>query len=243
MRRRLPPLALASLLGLAGCVTFVDPSLPKPGAALLTATVRLLSPHQASLEADLRPGLDAAHEFRAVPDDTIMVLGQPVAPTTTYRSGERSYNATLETDSIPAVVTLTGPAVAEVEASPPSLRWYTVQKLDPDTIRAPAGGDVIFHVAPPPPGSTPEPTVRTWQLELRGPAHSIRIGGDGLPPEEIRVPSQFVPAAEGDQVFVTLQLFESVSLILSPGDYQALLGLDERLHWTVLVTPGAGGAS
>lgn len=241
MRRHLPGLALAAPLLLAGCVDFVEAPLPNPGAALITATVRLLTPREASVEGDLRPGLNAAHEYRAVPDDTIRALGQAVAPSTTYRSGERIYGSTLAMDSMPAVVTLTAPAVSGVGATPPSMRWYTVAGLDPDTVRAPAGADVTFHVAVPPPGSLPAPSVRTWQLELTGPEHSIRIGGDGLPPEEIRVPSQFIPAAEGDQVLVTLQFYESASLTVSPGDYQALLGLDQRLHWTLILTAPAGG--
>lgn len=241
MRRRTRLLALAPLLVLAGCVDFVEAPLPEPGAAVLVATVRLLSPHQASVEADLRPGLNPAHEYRAVPDDTIRTLGQPVAPSDAYYTGERLYRTSLVTDSIPAVVTLAGPRIVGVDAPPPSMRWYTVRRLDPDTIRAPLGGDIVFHVANPAPGSTPVPGVRTWQLELTGPEHNIRIGGDGLPPEAIRVPTQFVPAAEGDTVLVTLQIYASASVAPPPGDYQGLLALDERLHWTLLVTPAGGG--
>jgi len=230
-------LMAASLL--TGCIGFLDPNLPPATPALMQLGVHFLPTGQASFDAHLEPGRALSHEFRTVPDDTLLVNGKGFAPTTVHVDQARDYAGTVALPAPVGPITIATPAVAGIPEVPPTVQWFGIRKLDPDTIVLPSGADLHLHVDPTLRSGIPVPSGLQWFLQLFAGGHVIQIGSDGLPPADLHVPVEFVPADSLGTITASLLLLYSGQLFAADGNYVVNAQFDQHLTWTVL-RPGKG---
>ncbi len=241
MTRRSPAIAaLVLALPLAGCIDFVDPNLPLPGAAVLQVNVHLLGNLTFSMEATLQPGLAPSLEFRTVPNDTLVVNGQPVAPTTVHHNQARDYSTTLPLPAEIGPVTVQAPAVTGIAGRPPLLSWYGVRRLDPDTVLVAPGGDLHLHVDASAGPGVPPPRNRQWFLQLFAGGHMFQLGADGPPPPDLHVPAEFVAPDSLGPITASLTVLYSAQMTTASGDYLVNSQFDQHVYWTVLHAPKGG---
>lgn len=233
-RRVLGVVLAAATLALAGCIDFLDPRLPQPGPALLQLFIHVLGNGTVQLEGTLLPGMSIAHEWRKVPNDSLMVEGQPVAPRDVHSNGGRDYSATVPMPGAVGPVTVVPPAVAGIPDRPPELRWYGIRRLDPDTIVLDPGADLHLHVDPSTPPQTPVPATRQWVLQLFSSGHTFQLGADGLPPADLWVPAAFLPGDSTAEIVASLLVLQGGVTNAAGGDYVLNASMDQHLAWRIL---------
>lgn len=232
---RSAPLAAALLA--AGCIDFVDPNLPLPGIALLQLSVDFLGNGTVGVTGTLIPGLTPAFEFRKVPDDSLLVNGQPVAPTTVHQNQNRDYSATLPLPSEVGPLTVLAPFVTGIPDRPPPLEWFGVRRLDPDTVVLPAGADLHLHLDTSAGPGVPTPVNRQWFLQLFAGGHMFQLGADGPPPADLHVPLEFLPPDSVGTFRASLSVFYGGQLNAAGGDYLVNAQFDQHVDWTVVRPP------
>lgn len=221
-------------LALAGCIDFLDPRLPEPGPALLQLYLHVLGNGTVQLEGTLLPGMSIARDWRAVPNDSLVVEGQPIAPRDVHSNGMRDYSATVPLPSREGPVTVEPPAVAGIPDRPPSLRWYGIRRLDGDTIVLEPGADLHLHVDPSTPVQTPAPSMRQWVLQLFASGHSFQLGADGSPPADLWVPAAFLPGDSTADVVASLLVLQGGTTNAAGGDYLLNASMDQHLTWRIV---------
>jgi len=231
--------ATAALL-LASCLEFQDPNLPQPSGALLQVNVHFLGNGSASLDATLRPGLAPALEFRTVPDDSLRVDGQPVAPTAVHHDQSRNYSVTLPLPSEVGPVTVQAPFVSGIPDRPPALQWFGIRRLDPDTVVVPPGGDLHLHVDASAGPGVPPPAGRQWFLQIFFGSHMFQLGADGAPPPDLHIPVEFLPPDSVGAFQASLLVLYSGQLQAPAGDYLVNAQFDQHVFWTVVHAPKGG---
>ncbi len=229
--------ALATVLAVAGCIDFVDPNLPRPGTPLLQLSVHFLGTGQLALDATLQPGLAPSLEFRTVPNDSLLVNGRPLAPTTVHHNQARDYSATLPLPAPVGPVTVAAPLVTGIPDRPPPLVWFGVRRLDPDTVVLPSGADLHLHVDASAGPGVPPPIGRQWFLQLFAGGHMFQLGADGLPPPDLHVPIEFLPADSLGTFQASLLVLYSGQLDTARGDYLVNAQFDQHVIWTVIRPP------
>ncbi|MGH7505043.1 MAG: hypothetical protein ACRELX_05315 [Longimicrobiales bacterium] len=229
-------LIAAALTAAGGCIDFVEPDLPQRGApAVVQAFLRAAGDGTLVVEATLAPGLDEDGFRRSVLRETLLVADSAIAPSEVARNGTRSYAAKwTANDVVPeGVVRFEAPLIADV-ASPPSLSWPGIRRLDGDTVVLKPGEALGLRIAT---GGIedPVPELRQWMLQLSGEDGAFRIGADGFPPDTIVVPARWLPAPDSGRITARLSYTRSGTVRPVPGDYVGLLLLDLRLNWTIRI--------
>ncbi|HEX9109256.1 MAG TPA: hypothetical protein VF832_18545, partial [Longimicrobiales bacterium] len=185
-------------------------------------------------DAHLEPGRAPSHEFRTVPNDTLVVNGKGFAPTTVHVDQARDYSGAVALPAPVGPITITPPAVAGITGLVPAVQWFGIRKLDADTLLLPAGSDLHLHVDPTLRRGLPTPSGLQWFLQLFAGGHVIQIGADGLPPADLHVPVEFVPADSLGTISASLLLLYSGQLNAAGGQYLVNAQFDQHLGWTVL---------
>ena len=235
--------ACATLLTLvlAGCIDFAEPDLSEAGQpATFQAIVSLDETGRLDVTGVLIPGIAANNIRRTVPNDTIRVYDLPIGPFETTPQGSRSYEAQRQLDGPnPGArpLTIAPPPVTGAVAPPTFIQWQGLVRLDPDTIIAPAGADVVLHIAVAPSTTNPAPTARSWNVDLVSADGNFRFGANGVPPASIRIPSFWIPNASNGRLAVFLSFFQSGTYRPSPGDYTVSATGNVRLRWNVRLVP------
>lgn len=217
----------------SGCIDFLDPKLPPAGPAILQLFIHM-NGAQVQVEAQLQPGMSLAHEWRTIPNDSLLVGTQPVAPKTVHANGARDYSATVPLPSPVGPVLIEPPAVDGIPGRPPEIKWYGVRRLDPDTVVLPAGADLRLHIDPTLPPQTPAPSIAQWYLTLVGGGHQFQLGADGLPPAELRVPAEFLPGDSTSTLSASLLVLHGGIANEPGGNYVLNASFDQHVVWTVI---------
>lgn len=241
MTRALAALAILST-SLAGCLDFTEPDFPEAGApALLQLSLNIDPAGNGSLNGVLVPGLTFLGFVREVPNDTLLVNGLRVAPSNVRDNGTREYHvsgavsqARLDTDTPFEVEAV---PVEEITSLPPGIRWYTIEKLDSDTIAWTRGTDLVLNVDTALATPSPSPQIRQWFLNIAGATRSFRLSSDGLPPGELRIPTAFIPADANGIIRVTLSFNQSGTYRSAGNDYIGSYTYATSLQWTIKVDP------
>lgn len=230
--------ALAPLF-LVGCFDFEEPDLPQAGdPATLQAFVHLDDTGRLDFSGVLVPGLTTAGQPREVPNDTVRLYGLAVAPSEVKPDRTRIYAFTAQlagADPTAQPLTLIAPRVTGVQADPPVLQWPGVRRLDPDSMVVPAGAEVTLRVALTPVTASPEPTSRQWNVDLSSTEGNFRLGANAVPPTEIRIPPQWIPAAANGRVTAFLTYFQTGAFRPPPGDYVLTVSADIRVRWQLRI--------
>ncbi len=223
---------------MTGCLDFADPILPSRGAAAV-ASARVSVTNQGSVELSLHllPGLDSAGVPRDVSSRHARLLDRTVEPDSVTRR-EWIYHAMWMTEpgNVIGPIVFEAPTVRNV-AAPPSIVWYGVRRIDPDTLHLDAGADLRLRLDANAGASQPSPSQRQWVVTLATDNGVFRLGADGVPPDTILVPSRWIPP--GDPLRVQMIWTQTADIRQPPGDYIGLVTLDARVSWTVRVGPRA----
>ncbi|MEO5510666.1 MAG: hypothetical protein ABIV28_04200 [Longimicrobiales bacterium] len=215
------------------CVDLAEPRLPNLGApAFLSLTLRQIPGLPFEVTGSLTAGRDSSGIRRRLLSPLVVVT-QPI--TFGEPNAQGSYLISVK-PPIPAAYTgpfEVQPPIIEGVAAPVTFRWWGIRRLDPDTVRPDALGDVALHVESELGPAVPASRSQQWFLELRGDFGSIRVSGDGPPPTTLRIPSQFIPAAPDKRVEISLIYFQSATTIPAPGNYIAAVTLDTRVAWVL----------
>jgi hypothetical protein len=218
-----------------GCVDLAEPNLPNLNAStVFNITVRQIPGQPISVTGSLAPGRDSIGVPRRVIAPLFVLnrqidIGQPNA--------QHNYiiSQAIAIDSTDFVGPFEiQPPLIENAAQPPIFRWYGMRRLDGDTVRTDSLGDVALHVQSRF-GVEPTPVPgRQWFLELAGAGGTIHVSGDGLPPDTLRIPSQFIPMGSGDEVDASLIYFQSAVVVAQPVPYVSSVTLDVRTAWIIV---------
>ena len=218
------------------CVDLAEPNVPSLNSStVFNITVRQIPRQGIDISGTLSPGRDSIGVPRRVLTPLIAVgrtipLGEPNAQRT-YIIANRA-----PADSANFVGPFEiQPPVVENTAQPQIFRWYGLRRLDGDTVRTDALGDVSLHVQTRFGTDIMPNRTSQWFLELRGSAGVINVSGSGAPPDTLRIPSQFLPAGTGKRVDATLIYFQSATIVSQPVPYIASVTLDVRTEWIILL--------
>lgn len=226
---------MGAALLLAACIDFAEPVIPDRRApAVLNVNVRPFDTGVLQIDGSLSPGRDSLGFQRAVPSPFIAVNNFTAQPQTISEQGSRSYSAVF---AIPRNQTLgpfdmVFPVVNDV-GQLPNVRWFGLQKLDPDTVRPLRGEDVVLRLDTAAEQSNPPNRFRQWFVEIRAGVTAFRISGDGPVPLRLRIPAEFVPPSPDNRASVSLIYFQTAQLRSPPGTYLANVTLDTRLQWVI----------
>ena len=239
MRRRFLPGLLAAVIS-AGCYDFVAPEFGGGGAnPVIQLSVVLSEQGNLTLSGLFAPGIDTTGFNRNVPRDTIDVFGLKFAPLSVRENGTREYNSTGKV--APALaqtqpLELSAPQIQGHPALPPAVTWFPIQRADPDTIYWQRGSDLVLHIDTAVGVSVPTPRIRQWFLEMRSTNGSFRVSSDGLPPAELHIPSEWVPATtDSDIIAISLAFHQSSRLEPETANYSALFDFTFIVNWVVVV--------
>jgi hypothetical protein len=241
------PLALrqskhALLFGLAllpGCADFdfLTPDFPERGApAVFQANIYVDETGVFRLDGSLAPGLTADGFRRGVRSDTVRVSGLILTPGSIRSNGTRDYAFPAQVSDPSTFVRPIGivvPTLTEIRAVPPIFQWYGLRRIDPDTVVATRGEDLVLRIANDQSLSQPAPQIRQWFLALSSIEGSFQLGGQNEPPDVIRVPSYWVPAAANGRITATLTYYVAGTYQPAPGDYLLILGVNMRMRWNI----------
>ncbi|MBX6364671.1 MAG: hypothetical protein IRZ00_12455 [Gemmatimonadetes bacterium] len=240
---KLRALLATSAVLLAGCLDFVAPDLPEPAPAAFSASLDLLETGTLLVSARLDPGLAPDREWRAVPNDSIVLQGRSIAPAAVQTNGSRSYTVELPAAAPVEAVTLRAPAVAGITAPPVALSWTPIRRLGRDTIVLDPGADLQIRLDTAGGRLVPAPGIRQWSLGLRASGgQNFQIGGSGPPPTDIDVPARWIPADSAGAVVATLVVSQSATTQPPPGDYLAAVTVSQRIGWVVVRPDSAKGS-
>lgn len=239
MSRRRLLFAFGLAFAAAGCWDFVEPDFPEAGApAVLQVTAVIDESGKFSLDALLAPGLAIGGVQRRVERDTLDVYNLKLSPVSVRRNGSREYRFSGQV-GIPNVLSvpfeLSGPAVEGVTGPPPHVRWFPLRKADPDTISWVRDTDLLLRLQGPAGPSVPFPPIRQWFLEVRGASRSFRISSDSLPPNELRIPAEWVPESTGDTLNVFFSFYQAGQQQSPAKDYIGNIALTGLLRWFVRI--------
>jgi hypothetical protein len=228
-------LFIAPLLLFAACLDFTEPTIPnRASPAVLQVNMRAFDSGAFIVDGSLLPGRDTAGFQRVVQSPFILAGGFLVEPRTLGERGLRTYASTFE---IPRSGTggpfeLVPPSVRDVGELPP-LRMVGLRRLDPDTIVARPGDDVLLHMDTVAVMALPPQRFQQWFLDVRSGARVFRISSDGPPPATLRIPSDFIPPSPDGRAFVTMIYFQTASVRSPANDYIGNIVLDVRLSWII----------
>jgi hypothetical protein len=234
---------LLILFGLAfaiGCDHGLGPAVqdrsPRPARLHLNIAFSDKSEHVEVL-AWLETGVDELGQPRALPKDSLLVMGMPIAIVP-----RNSSNLWYE-GRIPIAVeqfaqtrlTIKAPTVPGVVPAYPMDAWRIVGRAGPQRITTRRGDDVVLPVVHPGEPSSPIPEEQTWIFS----AHSdgvqlVQFRGKGELPRELRLPGSFLARTSGSSLTAFLTTFDSRSdRSLSEGDYLITPVVDTRLSWVI----------
>ncbi len=227
----------AALLGGCADFEFLTPDLPESGApAVFQANIYVDETGSFRLDGSLVPGLNADGFRRAVRNDTVRISTLSFPPNSIAGNGTRQYAQPAQIAD-PASFTrpllVRAPSLSDITAVPPVFQWYGLSRLDGDSIIIARGSELVLRVANQAARSEPAPQIRQWFLELASEETSFRLGGQGEPPDTIRVPSYWLPAAANGRISAYLTYYVAGSYRPVPGDYLVILGANIRLRWNI----------
>lgn len=240
-------LALLPLLGI-GCVDFAGPEvleLERPTRMEVRLALGVgraacappAPPGTAHLcvSAELEPGVDVRGARLPVPDDTLRVLGEAIAPAET-RGHVRLYRGVL---TVPrerlaeTPITVDFPRVRG--STMPALSWRAVEPVSLDTMTVPPGATWELVIELPTAPLLPEGTAEQWALYLSGDSAGLSLVGAGLPPARRRLPGTVLADLGGDTLRASLHYVQAYT----PRATRALVlhaRLEEILPFTILLS-------
>lgn len=239
MSARIRSLATSLLpaLLLTACLDFQEPEIPDRAApAVVQAAVRAFDAGLLQVDGSLQPGRDSTGFQRVVQSPFIQANNFLVLPSSLGERGQRNYSQTFATaprmTGGPFRITL--PDVRDA-GTMPTVLWNGLLRVDPDTIVAARGGDIVLHMDTIASPSTPAP-FRQWFLDIRAGVRTFRISSDGLPPLTLRIPAEFIPPSGDPRAFISLIYFQTGQIRSSTQEYIGNVTLDVRLNWIVRFT-------
>jgi hypothetical protein len=115
------------------------------------------------------------------------------------------------------------------------VRWNGLLRLDPDTVVAVRGQDIVLRMDTIAALSTPAP-FRQWFLDIRTGFRTFRLSSDGLPPLTLRIPADFIPSSTDPLALVSLIYFQTGQVRSATGLYTGSITADIRLNWVIRFT-------
>jgi hypothetical protein len=225
--------ACAAALLLAGCLEFEDPLIPeRESPAILVANVRVFDAGALLVDGTLSPGRDAAGFLRVVQVPFVTVNGHHAEPVDVDERGVRRYQSSFpgERDATSGPFDIAVPDVRGVGPIPP-VRFHGLRRVGPDTLRLPAGSDIVLRVDTVG-AATPAALSRQWFLEVRSGGPSFRLSADAAPPAQLRIPTEFL--TPGPRADISLIYYQTVQQRDAAGTYISNVVLDTRMNWVVL---------
>jgi hypothetical protein len=222
----------AALL-IAGCLEFGDPLIPeRETPALLLAHVRVFDTRSLQVDGTLSPGREATGFLRVVQVPQIHVAELVIDPREVDERGVRVYHTviTVPHDRTGETFDVIAPDVRGAGPLPP-VRMHGLRRTGADTLRLPAGADIVLRVDTVPAPSLPAQRLRQWFIEVRSPGTSFRISSDGPPPPVLRIPAEFVAASTGGRADISLIYFQTADVRDAAATYRGNILLDVRLNW------------
>jgi hypothetical protein len=229
-------LLLVLLFAPAGCFEFDDPVIPERRApAFLQANMRILDGGIFQIDGSLTPGRDETGALRIVQVPQIHASEFVAEPVALDERGVHMYFSAfpITTERAAGAFELVPPAVRGTTALPPVL-WYGLRRAGADTLRLPAGADIVLRVDTVPQPSRPAQRTRQWFAEVRGAGTVFRLSADGAPPPSLRIPADWVGTPADGRAVVSLIYYQSSQLRTADNTYVANVVLDTRLSWTIL---------
>jgi hypothetical protein len=229
-------LLLVLLLAPAACFEFDDPVIPERRApAILQANMRVLEGGTFQIDGSLTPGREQTGALRIVQVPQIHASEFVAEPVDRDDRGVHMYFSTftISAERAAGAFELVPPAVRGTTAVPPVV-WYGLRRVGADTLRLPAGADIVVRVDTVPQPSQPAQRTRQWFAEVRGAGTVFRLSADGAPPAALRIPADWVGGNAGGQAVVSLIYYQSAQLRTAGNTYIANVLLDTRMSWTVL---------
>jgi hypothetical protein len=238
---RPPLLPVLSIAWLAACnLEFIGPHSPAQYDVIVTFTdsVSALS----SIQATLSPGFTADGDERNIPDDTINVWDQTLAPIGIDEDGVRSYAATIETDprTLPNPIIATQPPPVGETAPPPDLQVSLVWRHGSHSIDVSRNADLVLRIA----NAQDLAGVadgRIWSLTIRRRSGQaiFRTSSLGLPPANVTVPSTALADAEVSVLDAVMEISYNTTAqgaCFTCPTYVAELSVAAELFWTLNLT-------
>ncbi len=242
------PRAALMLAGaaLAACnLEFVGPESPAQYDVIVTFTDSVST--RSTIQATLSPGFTSDGEERPVPDDTIRVWDQTLAPIGIDEDGVRSYDGAVEADprTLPSPIISTQPPMVGGTAQPSELSLALVWRAGPAAITVPRDTNLVLRIVNAAGLDTlAEGTV--WSLVLRdglgGDVRTVfRTASLGLPPEQLIVPvttlATEAPILRAELEASYFARSETFRGLLDGGvDYVAELQITANLYWILHLT-------
>lgn len=218
----------------AGCWDFVEPEFAEANAAaIMQVNANIDESGNFSMTGLLVPGLNEDGFQRAVLRDTLYIFGVPITSTSTLPSGSRvySFNAALGPQALSQPFTIDPPKVEDMSIEP-TVRWYSPQTPDPDTIRVARGADLQLHIVLDPNTPIPSPQQQ-WFLLLSGRAIQFQIGANGPPPAELVIPAEWIPEPADSVVRINFTSFQSAQPLIDK--YRGVYSYTVRLDWVIVL--------
>jgi hypothetical protein len=225
----------------AACIDFVAPDLPEIGApAVFQGNVRVREDGTVRVDAQLVPGIDEDGFRRRLATDEVIALGRRIPPRATMPNGTRGYVEEWMTtpDSVAGALALEAPVVEGVDA-PPSIRWSGLVRVGPDTVALADGRDLVLRLAVTGPDA-PMALNRSWNLQLISTEGRFGISADGVPPDSISVPADWLPDAPTGTFAAEFRYTRTTTVRPDGSSYLGLFLADVQLGWTIRIVPADG---
>jgi hypothetical protein len=217
----------------AGCLDFVEPEACERPSDVAEVTLSASQENDSTIQISgaMVPGYDECGTSRPVLREDLIVFGVLVPPDTVIGGHIRGYTARLVLDdSTRHVFTVDPPPIAGL-SSRPTVEWFGIRRVGGDTLWLEPGEDLVLHIEFVAGSPRPEPPSRRWALGWSSGQQPFQIFAEGLPPETLRVPAQYL--SPGSLTPVTLYYSQSGS-VTTPG-YWARYHYATNISWTAIV--------
>jgi hypothetical protein len=233
--------ALVGSLALAACLDFVEPDIPHAGQpATLQARVVVSPDGMAVTTAEFSTGFDGFGLPRDAVDETLRAFGRELQPVQGGPGEARHYLAAREVTpaEVMGPITVEPPTVEGTTAPAPTV-WYGLRRVGPDSLALGPAEDLVLELDV---GEGGTATIRQWFLTMAGGPGSIRVSGDGPPPERLVIPTIWVPEPREDGTVEVFLNYVQTDVRAGPaGDYVVAASLHVGVRWIVRALEGPGG--
>jgi hypothetical protein len=233
MKPTLFPVLLISVV-CAACLDFVEPE-PEPPREPEDARVHItafrVNDSTFEISGAMFPGFDESGARRGVLREDVIVFGVSIPPDTTIEGTPVYRHHMIADDSLRSIFTVDPPEITGIP-SRPIVRWFGFRQVGADTVRLQRGEDLVLHIESNFGISQPTPDSRRWSVHFGANAPGFIISADGVPPDSLTVPAQYLPLS--DSVMTVSLSYSQSSLVTMPkysGTYHYITGAS----WTVVV--------
>lgn len=234
--------------GAPGCIDLVPVEPPVERPATLDLVFRLSgSPQEGGtplveVSAVLDPGVDRTGADREVLDSDLVLEEHVLQPVEIRSDRALLYSGVvpIEAEHFQAGIRLVAPELGAVGGPSFEFTWPHLVPAGPTVIDVVPGRDLVLDVDRRAFPGMPEPISTRWSVSLFGEDGWSSRGGNGVPPEAIRVPGATVLAV-GREIVAVVNLNQSLVLVEEAGRYVARIEQVQQLQWMVEIeSPSAG---